>query len=348
VSSSSEHESATTSGSNADQLTEAHQRRKSLEQWLSRLSSEVDRFSEEVRRRVGEDYKLRFDQVTEVMKALEDGLRHDLQELEATRAEVTELDRSAALDREEIEMRGWLGEFDSGEGARRLAPIDQRIAANQQRLAELAQREESILAVLQNTAGPDDECRGPMDDESPATQVVEAPADDRLDEEVANQGAVRFFGRPDPAAAAPAPLTEGDATVRVPLPSVSQNPTDQPDADPPASSVEKTTIAPLVSLVPESPIDGVTAYPVEPLTFIGRSSQNQIQLDDDDISRQHAKLTWTQEGYLLTDLDSGNGTYVNGEAIGEHVLVDGDKLRFGTIGFLFRSIAPIAPGGDGR
>lgn len=63
----------------------------------------------------------------------------------------------------------------------------------------------------------------------------------------------------------------------------------------------------------------------EPCT-IGRDPQNDIVLDDRPVSRKHAEIRLRLGRYTLYDLQSTNGTYVNGRRIAEVVLSDGDRI----------------------
>ncbi len=101
-----------------------------------------------------------------------------------------------------------------------------------------------------------------------------------------------------------------------------------------------TSMLPLARLVPEEPIFGITEFPVEPLTLIGRTPQNQVQINDPAVSRRHSEIMLTDEGYLLRDLGSENGTYVNGERIQEQILAEGDRVQIGTIRFVFSTSMP--------
>jgi diguanylate cyclase (GGDEF)-like protein len=62
---------------------------------------------------------------------------------------------------------------------------------------------------------------------------------------------------------------------------------------------------------------------------IGRKQGCDIRLDDDGVSRRHCSVQVTDEGLLLRDLQSANGTYVAGERIAERVLKDGDRFEIG-------------------
>lgn len=74
---------------------------------------------------------------------------------------------------------------------------------------------------------------------------------------------------------------------------------------------------------------------------IGRETAKvdwDIALQDRAISRPHAEIECQDEGFLLTDLESANGTLVNGKRIAEPTaLQDGDVLELGEITLLFRA-----------
>ena len=64
---------------------------------------------------------------------------------------------------------------------------------------------------------------------------------------------------------------------------------------------------------------------------IGRSSANDVQLTDRSVSRAHAELYRDRESFLIRDLDSQNGTFVNGVRISACPLALGDALRLGKV-----------------
>ena len=65
---------------------------------------------------------------------------------------------------------------------------------------------------------------------------------------------------------------------------------------------------------------------------IGRSDQCELELDDDFVSGRHAVLEHTDDGWVLTDLGSTNGTFVNGHRIGEPTLVTAaDRITIGRV-----------------
>lgn len=73
-------------------------------------------------------------------------------------------------------------------------------------------------------------------------------------------------------------------------------------------------------------------YPLRGKVVVGRVAGSQIQLEDESVSRRHAELETTTEGIVLRDLQSANGTTVNGEPVeDELVLQPGDIVSFGMI-----------------
>src|SRR5512147_2718014 len=63
---------------------------------------------------------------------------------------------------------------------------------------------------------------------------------------------------------------------------------------------------------------------------IGRDSTNEIVINDAEVSRRHARLTFQGGKYVLEDLGSTNGTFVNGQRLaGPRVLKPGEVVSFG-------------------
>jgi serine phosphatase RsbU (regulator of sigma subunit) len=78
-------------------------------------------------------------------------------------------------------------------------------------------------------------------------------------------------------------------------------------------------------------------YELEDSCILGRGPSCQIYIGDLMVSRQHARVTRTNSGYLLEDLGSGNGTFVNEQHVTKHVLAHNDEVRISDA--IFRFIA---------
>src|SRR6266849_5499060 len=73
-------------------------------------------------------------------------------------------------------------------------------------------------------------------------------------------------------------------------------------------------------------------YPLcEGRTVVGRAPQCDVVINDDSISRQHARLVVRPDDVQLSDLQSRNGTYFAGEPIREVTLRGGEQLSFGDV-----------------
>jgi len=84
--------------------------------------------------------------------------------------------------------------------------------------------------------------------------------------------------------------------------------------------------------------EGMT-YPLnQEETIIGRNPTTDITLLDDGISREHALVLWDEDavGYCIEDLQSTNGTKVNGKRVRSATLMDGDEIQIGHTRFTFR------------
>jgi two-component system cell cycle response regulator len=69
----------------------------------------------------------------------------------------------------------------------------------------------------------------------------------------------------------------------------------------------------------------------KPETVLGRSAEAALQIEDDGISRKHAKVALGPDGkFQVVDLGSTNGTYLNGARTSVAPLADGDKIQIGT------------------
>src|SRR5256885_4203449 len=76
--------------------------------------------------------------------------------------------------------------------------------------------------------------------------------------------------------------------------------------------------------------DQGTRYRLDGSTItLGRGTSNAVQLHDTEISREHAEFSRRGEQYFIRDLESSNGTLLNGKQVKEHDIASGDHLQLG-------------------
>jgi pSer/pThr/pTyr-binding forkhead associated (FHA) protein len=91
-------------------------------------------------------------------------------------------------------------------------------------------------------------------------------------------------------------------------------------------------------------VSGMTfgkVFPLSGVTVIGRNPECDISIPTDEISRRHAELRPSQDGVMVEDLGSANGTFVNDRRVTRELLKHGDELRFDQLRFQL-----VAPGSE--
>jgi pSer/pThr/pTyr-binding forkhead associated (FHA) protein len=97
-------------------------------------------------------------------------------------------------------------------------------------------------------------------------------------------------------------------------------------------------MAVLVGISPE--FKGKTFAVEGDTVSIGRTTDNDITIDNHSVSSAHGSLTRQGDSYVLKDLGSTNGTVVNGQPVSEVLLKDRDVVFFGAMEFLFAHEVP--------
>ena len=94
-----------------------------------------------------------------------------------------------------------------------------------------------------------------------------------------------------------------------------------------------TTKPRLIAL--SGPANGTIFALTEDEVSIGREPANQIRVDDHSVSRRHCLIKREDESFRIVDLESYNGTFVNGVPVGEQSLKHGDQVAVGRVLFIF-------------
>jgi len=135
--------------------------------------------------------------------------------------------------------------------------------------------------------------------------------------------------RPEPVAAGARPEVARGSVVKV------VETSSEPDA------LEGATLMlPTAALVLIEASGSRKEFPLSVFNEIGRGEENRIHVPHPGISRKHALIKAASGGFVISDMGSQNGTFVNGERIVERRLANGDSIDLGGVKLVFHTPWP--------
>ena len=121
---------------------------------------------------------------------------------------------------------------------------------------------------------------------------------------------------------------------------------EQPAAEPAVSGVDGLPAGSALLVVRRGPNAGSRFLLDVPTTSAGRHPDSDIFLDDVTVSRRHAEFRRDAGEFVVVDVGSLNGTYVNREPVDTAVLANGDEVQIGKLRLVFLT-GPREPGAQG-
>ena len=92
-------------------------------------------------------------------------------------------------------------------------------------------------------------------------------------------------------------------------------------------------------------LQGTRVIPLnQPMIKIGRQLDNHIILEDPRVSRSHAQLKLINDHFVIFDLNSTGGTFINGQRTSQSVLYPGDIISLAGVKFIYSQELPAKPG----
>jgi hypothetical protein len=289
-------------------LTRLKTDRERLESLVQRATENREGVSDVVYQRVIHDYDGRIQAVEAEARPLRELARGEFRKLRDIHGRLRTALDAALLDRQEIDFRHSIGEMEEADFQTQHEAAAAVVEKCQAQFDETEVVRQRFLALI------------PEEPEPPAPKPAPTPAPKQAPTTPAAAAAARggtMAGRENE-----------PATLATPLPPL------PPKPEAASGAVLGTMAVPVGRLVAED--DSGSSFLLGTSSTVGRTSDNDIPVNARAVSRRHARIDMTGEGYVLKDLGSGNGTFVNDERIEERLLKNGDHVRFGTEKFVFR------------
>lgn len=299
---------------------------------LTMMEGKRAQVSAEVYQRVQSDYHQR---QGELMAQAAPLIQRAGEAFRALRAELVELEsafKTAKLDREEIDFRHTLGEFDDKELAARVKAVDASIAEHGRARTRALELKERFLAVVANESELD------ASDEDTA----------RMEAIPANAGQAEMTATIIATPLKAPPPTAGDpaATLVAVMPVLKTPPTAPPAAPMSTASTltgkrmrnpDATVVFRQGRLEPRNAEAGsvVQTLGLKPVS-IGSDTTCDLQLSAVGVAKRQLEITMTRAGFSVRDLASNGAVKVNGEMVQERILAESDILSVGPAQFNFR------------
>lgn len=307
------------------ELVRIKQEEELLRSRLSKMEASQEKVSRAVYDRVRGDYQSRQAALDVESRPLKRKARQQYAKLRALRSEIEKTLETASLDKEELIFRHDLGEFQGEEFQTRLGQSETLLAARRQELAETDQLKQQFVDAFHSES----------DLEPQAGEEIEELAEkEEADEEKTRVSSPTPIA--PPAGSAPEATMVAQKSALGVTAAIDPAAT-RPDTFIPAAAgaTARVAIPRIVKQVEEGPAEEFALTPGT--TSIGRSPKNQISLPFAEVSRHHANVVFTADGYRIVDLNSGNGILVNGKRVTDWLLNDGDVIQIGMEKLTFRT-----------
>ena len=307
---------------------------------LEKLGEKKDEVSATVYQKIRRDYVDQLNTTMQKFIDLGNEIKKELSNLKNKKLEIQNLIQGYQETLEEAKLRQYLGEYSEKDLKKTIQEKQQKIEKLEKLHKKLADHIESYAELLEG-----EEIKGTVqpDDEPSPFEMIEHPPPEEFDD-LPPEG-----GEPPRTTAISQETTEevsAKIKSRVPSPEreevvpslgrgdyfVPESAAETAKAESPPHPTPQRSQA---KFVVQKGGETIGEYILGELTEIGRSPANTIPLKDAKISRKHAQIHRAGGKYVLIDLESSNGTYVNDKRVSEHPLQPHDVVRMGPFTLVF-------------
>lgn len=274
-----------------DESSKLKEERRILKERIAKIESERGGVSKGVFEKVHQDYSERLQSVTDKLLEKKQDIDRELAILYETRDKIQANLKGHKEALEEIQFRHKLGEFPQGD------------------FLAKAKDEEDKVARFEKVAS------GVLSNIKRYEQLFEGE-EELFGVEAHPLGAEELDEWEKEASAAEGGIAKGET------------PLSQENAEWMEATKPNVQVRPQLTIISGNENVG-KSFPIDGTVTIGRSHTNKIILKDAKTSRQHAEIKPRGDEVILIDLNSSNGTLVNGERVQEHVLSPNDEIQIG-------------------
>jgi len=286
---------------------------------LEKMEEKKESVSEEVYRRVHVDYETRLKGLDEEAGPLKEQARLQYSELKVVLGQIESALATAKMDREELQLRHDLGEFDDDAYAGHIKEHDAKVKDHQKDLGDAEGIRDRFLSAFHS----EEELESGSETLPPTPPADEAAADASQKTAKHQTLAAEPPAEPAPKAAAEPNL---DKTTAIPIPK--PEPPQPPDGSTMILQWPKLLIHSDTGHAEEHTVVGAE-------TVLGSGDDCDIIVEGKKVSARHATIALGPTGHLVRDLKSQVGTLVNGVEVTERELVNGDTIQIGEVKMTF-------------
>jgi hypothetical protein len=345
-----------------ERLLEIRKEEAQLEEFRARAEQMKDKVQDVVWRRVVSDYTKRGAALEGQAMPLKVQVRSEYQKLRALFERTRTLNDSAELEKSELEFRHAVGELSKKQLEERLKGPTEVLDRCRTDLAAIDEQKARFLSAFASEAELDAPPPAPPPVPKKSGAAAAPPA---APAPAAAPAAAEPEPEPDVTVLAKNPLLEPEPDVTVLAKNPLAPPPSSPAAPPPPAiepdvtsivsaeqvaamsaaaakaaaageSDDRTFMLPAAGLVVGSDGPAPTEYRLAAMNYLGRADDSHVVIARPGVSRKHALIMAGIGGFNIKDLESQNGTFVNGQRITEQPLKDGDQIVIGDTKILYR------------
>lgn len=276
---------------------------------LAKIEESKTQVSETVYHKVKTDYLEQLNNNTNQLLEKKQDIDRELSTLYEAKKKVESNVASRRETIEEIQFRQSLGEYNKGDYHKIADEENEKLGKFEKILSAIKSNIKKYESLFEGEEGLGDEPPAPEAPPPlpPSVRTKEIPPSAEEEYDIGKGDG--YFGT----VTEDVPLSEGTAET-----------TNKEIEAPPAASIAAAKLT-----IIEGDGKGSEYVLIEEEMTLGRASSNFIVLKEAKVSRQHASLKRQGTDFLISDLHSSNGVFVNDEKIKEHALSNGDIIKIG-------------------